>query len=242
MVEKVKFIINEIGFKRQLITDVSIRCGREHSNKVNYLPVNLFNIFMKKNVTMKRFSLSYCVDFHNLEGNEFKGAVQLTALRITHTSLKKINQSTFDDLKNVYQLDLSFNKIEELYRNTFQNMKNLIFLKLSHNSLRSFHNGLVSKCENLYRLWLDNNNIDHIDFNQLMSTNIHVGDFRNNTCINEEFNQNSTELLEFLLLKIEQQVCLEGKNWWEENYLLIIIVAQIVYLIYSIALKLECNE
>lgn len=101
----------------------------------------------------------------------FNNLGQLSILDLSHNEITShwINSATFGQLKQLVNLDLSFNKLTKLDASTFSSLTQLQILMLHHNELEILGEHVFSSLVNLQQLVLSYNRLHRVE------TNIFVG-------------------------------------------------------------------
>ncbi|KAJ8416585.1 hypothetical protein AAFF_G00358730 [Aldrovandia affinis] len=89
-----------------------------------------------------------------LREGQFTGLTQLTWLYLDHNGIELVEESAFERLRRVKELDLSSNRIESLPNSTFRPLPNLRILDLSHNNLQALEPDLFHGLRKLTNLHL----------------------------------------------------------------------------------------
>lgn len=118
---------------------------------------------------------------------------QLSNLYLRDNEITRLDADTFDDLKNLFTLDLSINKLKKLHPDLFKELTNLNMLHLNGNQIETLPRGLLRNTKKLDFLHLENNKISKIEFDfqlsdlpKLFRVNLH-----DNVCIDQECLLNS---------------------------------------------------
>ena len=82
---------------------------------------------------------------------------------LTNTKIESLPKDMFAQLKNLLELDLSFNRLKKIEQGTFNYMASLRELKLGNNQLEAIPHGLFAFMEELQVLSLENNKLAKID-------------------------------------------------------------------------------
>lgn len=97
-----------------------------------------------------------------LEANTFSRNKKLEAIHLKFNQINYIHPTAFDELHDLYVLDLSSNKLKIL-DNVFVSLHNLVKLDLSHNLLESFDTKIFENQNNLRDLNLQKNNLKQLN-------------------------------------------------------------------------------
>lgn len=97
---------------------------------------------------------------------EFESNIHLTSINLSRNSLTSMKNLTH--LKNLQQLDLSFNSINDFAVSSFSEMNNLRVLNLKRSGLTSLDFGTFSQQTQLIFLDISDNNLKKINFDMLL--------------------------------------------------------------------------
>lgn len=148
---------------------VDFRRVEIRNSTIAKIPSKMFANFTKVNIFRARG-----VKIQELLANDFESADNLMLLDLSHNEIKKLENFLFANLKEIKEIDLSFNQIESIDDGAFDRMGyNLTRLDLSENKLKSFKEDfLLNMIVNVTRIWLPfdlnlrNNEIDNIEPSQ----------------------------------------------------------------------------
>nr|AIO08260.1 variable lymphocyte receptor C [Petromyzon marinus] len=99
----------------------------------------------------------------SIDAKAFQGLPHLTFLSITNNpQLQSLPVGVFDQLKNLNELRLDFNKLKSLPSGVFDSLTKLTWLGLEQNQLQSIPKGAFDKLTNLQTLDLRNNHLQSV--------------------------------------------------------------------------------
>ncbi|XP_043933350.1 extracellular matrix protein 2 [Protopterus annectens] len=167
------------------IVDTELKCLNLAGNAITSIPAEAFNgvpniewIDLSKNkitsvgIDLKAFSKLKKLERLYLDGNLLEQMPSelpstLKEVKINDNNLKRIDESSFQDLSNLVTLELEGNKLDEGSTSTlaFKPLKELSYLRLGKNRFRTIPQGLPPSIQELH---LEHNLIEEIsetDFN-----------------------------------------------------------------------------
>lgn len=137
-----------------------------NNNKID--TIHLTFIFYTK---LNELDLSFN-KIKNLGSKNFEFQINLINLNISHNAVKQLHKDSFKGLKNLIFLDLSDNLIEEINdRTSFKDLTNLEELNLSKNNIYMIETGVFDYLINLRRLILNENQLLKIPENAINTLN-----------------------------------------------------------------------
>lgn len=117
-------------------------------------------------VLFQNFTELQDFDFSSFGVDSFPDALEMRHLRRfngSHNQIAKIDGSSFRNIPNITEMDLSFNHISILNRSTFLQLSDLRVVNLSDNFIKSIDDGTFRNNIHLTELRLENNPIKRID-------------------------------------------------------------------------------
>lgn len=179
LVREFKVSFANLSIESEKYKDVEIRILHIHQQPTLFLPQNLAEHFPHLNDLRVIECGLYEVDFSVFEG------LDLFNLNLTKNKIRDVPVNTFADLANLHELDLSFNKIHMLHDDVFVSLKSLQKLCLNNNYLTSITVELLRNLENVRSLFLQENQLKFIGATLLTPlTSLELVDLSGNVCIN----------------------------------------------------------
>jgi Leucine-rich repeat (LRR) protein len=125
--------------------------------KVFYLPSGISNLFVNLKALLVMSS-----QMKKIQRQNFDGMQNLNALLINYNEIVEIPEDAFTDLTKLEYLSLSSNLIKTLNENVFRGLKNLKRLHLHDNELVKLSGKLFQDNVNLEVIWLQGNKLKYI--------------------------------------------------------------------------------
>ena len=96
-----------------------------------------------------------------IQNETFNNLKNLVNLRLDKNEIKELDKNSFHGLDNLKDLYLHSNKIQKIQNETFNNLKSLTFLILSENKITNIQDDALKGLDNLIFLQL---NLNHLRF------------------------------------------------------------------------------
>lgn len=111
-----------------------LKLNRTEQNEIHEIPPQLFQYFCYLEV----FAMTY-QNLKHIKSNSFEDASarSLSGLDLSHNEIKRIEAKTFQNLRSIYEINLSFNEIVSIGEGAFE-VGHLQVLNLQHNRLSVF--------------------------------------------------------------------------------------------------------
>ena len=194
--------IGEIrGHHYRAHSDINVTTIHIHKQDTKYLPSGIIKKFIHlRTLKVTKSNLVF------IDSDTFTGMGNVNELILKENSIEIIPDYVFDELHSLEIMDLSDNLIQYLPPKTFYKLFQLEVLKLNYNHIQYLPSNLFSGNLILRNVYFENNNISSIGSTLLQSLteSLFIADFRNNTCIDAKYPENTMDRVLIEILKCSE--------------------------------------
>ena len=172
-----------------------------HKQDTKFLPIGIISYFSNlKTLKVTKSNLVF------IDNDSFIGMNNVNALILNGNSIEVLPEYVFDELHYLRIMDLSDNRITSLPPKTFYKLFLLEVLKLNDNRIQYLPSNLLSGNLNLRKIYFENNIISSIGSTimQYLTESLSNANFRNNTCIDVKYPENTMDRLLIEILKCSE--------------------------------------